>query len=87
MQYNDFCLYYQKIVAKRTISISNVFINTINTKKKKKKIRKKITKILLIYKQKLSYDVLYSDCERKNFLPFTSKYGISSDLFSPLLIC
>ena len=86
MQYNDFCLYYQKIVAKRTISISNVFINTINTKKKKK-IIKKITKILLIYKQKLSYDILYSDCERKNFLPFTSKYGISSDLFSPLLIC
>ena len=86
MQYNDFCLYYQKIVAKRTISISNVFINTINTKKKKK-IRKKITKILLIYKQKLSYDILYSDCERKNFLPFTNKYGISPDLFSPLLIC
>ena len=87
MQYNDFCVYYHKILAKITISISNVYINTINTKKKKKKIRKKITKILLIYKQKLSYDILYSDCERKNFLPFTSKYGISSDLFSPLLIC
>ena len=45
MQYNDFCVYYQKIVAKRTISISNVFINTINTKKKKKKkLEKKLQK-------------------------------------------
>ena len=33
MQCKDFCLYYQKIVAKKTVSLySNIFINTINAK-------------------------------------------------------
>ena len=78
MQCNKFCLYYRKIVVKKTFFIPTSSLNTINTKK------------LCFFDKcmtKKCHDVIYPDFKWKSFLSFTYKHDLSSQLFSNLFIC
>ena len=67
-----------KQLLKKRFLYSNVYINTINTKK-----------LSLFYKfiNKKCHDIKYSDYESKIFLSLTNKHDFYSGYFSNLLIC